>query len=80
LSTPKDNVIPSGVIDGVNKTFTLPEIPIVNSQHIYRNGQRIKVGLDYTISLNTITMINAPMTAVQSGNAINDWLLVDYMV
>ena len=55
--------IPSGVIDGINKTFVLSYEPLKNSEHLYLNGllQDSDDDTDYTISGNRITFIDPPM-------------------
>lgn len=55
-----DKELPSGIIDGTNKIFTLRYIPMEGSEHIYLNGVLQESGGDYTISDSTITFINAP--------------------
>jgi len=49
--------IPIGSINGTNSTFTLRNIPVNGSEHIYLNGLLIEEGsqTDYTISGSTIT-------------------------
>jgi hypothetical protein len=44
--------IPSGIINGVNDTFTLAHTPITNKQMIFVNGVKMEAGVssDYTIS------------------------------
>lgn len=74
ISTPVDDEIPAGVINGVNATFTLANAPIAGSQHLYKNGirQTPGAGNDYTIAGATITFLagNIPQTG--------DNLLADY--
>jgi hypothetical protein len=55
---------PTGTINGVNATFTLTATPLSNTEEIYLNGllQEPGAGNDYTISTNTITMLNIPAT------------------
>jgi hypothetical protein len=57
-----DKEIPTGAMNGVNKIFTLSNIPIDCSELIFLNGLFIdnKVAGDYTISENTLTLLNAP--------------------
>lgn len=56
-----DNIVPSGVIDGVNRTFTLAHTPNpVSSLYLYLNGVFQTQGADYTIVGNTITYVMAP--------------------
>ena len=49
--------IPIGLIDGTNSTFTLRNIPVNGSEHLYLNGLLIEEGsqTDYTISGSTVT-------------------------
>jgi len=56
-----DKEIPSGVVNSINKIFTLNFQPIGNSEHIYLNGL-LQDYDDYTISGNTITFFDAPYT------------------
>lgn len=70
--TPKDNIVPTGTIDGSNKTFTLPDTPSTGTLHLYKNGMRLKPTVDYSITGDTITMVEAP----ESGSE----LLADYKV
>jgi hypothetical protein len=55
---------PTGTVNGVNATFTLANTPIVNTESVFLNGllQEPGAGNDYTISTNTITMLNVPAT------------------
>lgn len=55
-------VTPSGTVDGVNKTFTLADVPAPGTQKLYQNSTRLFVGIDYAISGLTITMTVAPIT------------------
>jgi hypothetical protein len=51
-----DAETPSGAINGVNATYTLVQAPNPStSLDVYRNGMRMDVGVDYTLSGNTIT-------------------------
>jgi len=56
--------VPSGAFNGVNTTFTLVvhltrEDPYFNLQ-LFLNGSILRLGADYTVSGNTITMASAP--------------------
>lgn len=64
-----DNLTPTGTINGVNGTFTVPNNP-GTSLHLYLNGQRLINLVDYTISSTTITMTTIPFPG--------DVLIVDY--
>jgi hypothetical protein len=63
--------VPSGLINGVNVTYTLVRAPNPQtSLHLFQNGLRQQPGGDYTLSRNTITMTSAPSPG--------DSLLADY--
>jgi len=66
-------VIPSGDIDGLNTSFTLPETPTAGTLRLHLNGMRLRSGAgnDYTLSTNTITMATAPISG--------DVLIADYL-
>lgn len=56
------NVIPTGTIDGVNRVFTLPEVPDpTNSLLLFKNGMLMRQGAghDFVLSGATITFDNA---------------------
>lgn len=48
--------VPSGVFDGVNKTFSLAHAPISNSIMLFLNGSILYDGADYTVDERTLTM------------------------
>jgi hypothetical protein len=54
---------PNGLINGLNRDFTLLFEPVKNSEHLYLNGllQDSDVGTDYAIVGNKITFYDAPM-------------------
>ena len=56
------NEIPSGIINSINKVFSLINNPVVGTVELYLNGmlQYPGVGFDYTISGNIITFNKAP--------------------
>ncbi len=60
----KFQTVPSGTINGSNTSFTLPSTPVVGTESLYLNGQRLQggAGNDYTISATAITMLFAPVT------------------
>lgn len=61
-----DEEVPTGVVDGVNVTFTLAHAPNPpSSLKLYGNLLRLRSGTHYTISGSTITYTNAP----QSGDS-----------
>jgi hypothetical protein len=54
-----DGEAPAGAVDGVNRQFTLSEIPLpASSLQVYRNGILQKVGVDYMVAVNTITFLS----------------------
>lgn len=67
-----DEEVPTGVIDGTNKVFTLANVPKAGSQKVYLNGIRLRAGAgnDYTIADKVITFVDAPV--------VNDTIVVDY--
>jgi hypothetical protein len=61
-----DGETPGGTINGANRTFTLANSPSpATSLDLYRNGLVQSIGVDYTISGNTITFlaVATPQTA-----------------
>lgn len=68
-----ENEVPSGSVNSSNVTFGLANTPVSGSLKLYRNGMRQKGGgVDYSISVATITMATAPETG--------DLLLADYRI
>ena len=71
-----DNQVPSGNVDGVNKSFSLSTVPSLggagSSLHLHRNGILQKAGTDFNLNGNIITFINAPLTG--------DMLLASYRI
>lgn len=57
-----DDETPTGTLNGVNTDFSVRGIPYPGSLKVYRNGQRLKVTKDYTLSSHgkTITFLTAP--------------------
>ncbi len=51
---------PTGLIDGVNKIFTLSKTPVEKTVCGYWNGAKQKRGVNYTISGDQIEFIEAP--------------------
>lgn len=64
------NEVPGGSVNSSNVTFTLASTPASGSLRLYKNGVRLKITDDYTLSGTTITMVSAPLTG--------DKLLADY--
>jgi hypothetical protein len=53
-----DGETPGGAIDGANTSFTLAQTPVpAASLAVYRNGMRIRSGLDYTSTGSSITFV-----------------------
>jgi len=58
-----DNEVPSGLVNGTNKVFTIAKAPNpTTSLKVYWNGQLLLKDSDYTLSGTTITMEVAPDT------------------
>ncbi len=67
------NEIPSGLINGVNKTFTLASAPKPTDKcEVFINGIKQKLTTEYSLSGAIITMINAP--------APTDTIFVNYLL
>ncbi len=55
---------PSGTVNGSNVTFTLAHTPVSGTLALYQNGARLSGGgVDYTLSVATITFVTAPHTS-----------------
>jgi hypothetical protein len=66
-----DDETPVGMVNGVNKAFTLSNMPNPpSSVKVFVNGSRMRITEDYTLSGVTVTFVTAPPT----GSII----LVDY--
>lgn len=66
------NEIPSGLINGVNVTYTLANLPD-GLIRLYKNGQKLKLTDDYSITGQTITLVS-PLVS----DGYTDVLLCDY--
>lgn len=64
------NETPSGLVNGVNTTFTLANTPATNSLVLTIARQPQILGTDYTISGNTITYLSPPASGLTPHNAI----------
>jgi GDSL-like Lipase/Acylhydrolase family len=65
LATFVDAETPSGLINGVNATFTLVNAPQpVSSLVLYRNGVHQMLGSDFTLTANTIQFLSASVPQV----------------
>lgn len=49
--------------DGAYRVFTLPDVPYGNSLELYRGGEMLNAGIDYTLSGNQITFARGIATA-----------------
>jgi hypothetical protein len=68
-----DNEIPMGILNGINSSFTLADVPNPpSSLHVALNGVRLTPAIDYTLSGPVITFIG-----IDVPNA-GDNILADY--
>lgn len=66
------NETPAGLINGVNVTYTLAQLPN-GLIRLYKNGQKLKLTVDYSIVGQTITLVT-PLIS----DGYEDILLCDY--
>lgn len=64
--------VPSGAINGTNTVFVLGYLPYPDTVRLYRNGIRLSVSADFTISGQTLSLLSVP--------TVGDSLVVDYQV
>lgn len=58
-----DDESPTGSIDGVNTDFVLAHTPSpASSLKVWKDGQRMKLAIDFTLSGKTITFLSAPLS------------------
>lgn len=64
---------PMGDVNGVNVTFTLTHEPQSGVMTLTNNGKGLKTPNDYSLSVSTITFVEAPLT--------NDelWAVYEYL-
>lgn len=67
-----ENEVPAGTIDGSNPGFTLANTPVAGSLKLYKNGLRLQLGNDFSLSGNTITYLSGQVPQV------GDTHLADY--
>ena len=67
-------VQPTGPVNGVNTTFTLPDTPTAGSEHVYVNGLLQEETVDYTITGNVLEFTDPPESDIYG----TDVILVDY--
>lgn len=68
-----EGVVPTGIIDGGNTLFTLPDTPNpAASLDFYQNGQYLTSGVDYTLVGSAVTLIGAP--------EVGDVLIASYRI
>ena len=71
-----DGETPQGIVNGTNAAFTLAFAPSpATSLHLYRNGVRQALGIDYTLSGMAITFT---ALSIPQSSGIPDILLADY--
>lgn len=72
--------VPRGVIDGTNATFQLNFQPLpFASLHVFRNGLRLRRGVDYTLGGQFFeSVIFTPGCSVSCIPQVGDGLLADY--
>jgi len=63
--------VPSGSVNGINTDFVLAHTPNSGTLRLYKNGMRLTIGGDYSLSLATVTFISGIPKA-------GDILLADY--
>lgn len=64
--------IPSGAINSINTVYTIMDLVISNTEEVFRNGQLLDVGDDYTITYGAtavITLTTPLMTASDTAPA-----------
>lgn len=69
-----DNEVPSGIVNGLNTTFTLNSAPSGSSLVLFRNGVRQQAGVDYTLTGSSIVFASAAVPQTQ------DTLLASYRI
>jgi hypothetical protein len=57
--------IPSGVLDGINTTFVLANLPIMGTEMVFLQGILQDRGDDYTIAGDTITYADPPLSGMK---------------
>ena len=58
-----DPYTPTGTVNGTNKDFVLQRLPNPStSLKVYKDGQKMQLTTDYTLSDKTITFVTAPLT------------------
>ncbi len=62
--------VPSGLINSTNASFTLSTVPYPDTVKVHKNGVRLTLNADYTLSAQTVTLFTVP----DAG----DTLLADY--
>lgn len=74
-STPRDNITPTGLVNGTNNDFTLPDAPNPSASLMLvlkpsaGNGVVLIQGVDYTLTRNAIHITTAPA----SGGILRAW-------
>jgi hypothetical protein len=74
-----DNEVPSGVVNGLNTTFTLAYTPSpATSLQVYVNGLLMEQGVDYILTGSTISFALASTPQATQGSQAADVLLASY--
>lgn len=73
---PKQEV-PTGAIDGVNRTFTLSQTPLPYTLAAFKNGLFLTPLVDYILLGNQITYAVAPLP--ETGESSGDALYAQYI-
>jgi hypothetical protein len=60
-----DREIPEGSVNNINHIFTLTNIPIIGSEHVYVNGLLQESNYDYVINDNEITFFEPPISGMR---------------
>lgn len=77
----QDSEALGGTPDGIKNQFTVLSQPLGTSLHVYRNGIRLTVTVDFTVAVNVITFL--PGIVLQNGTQTGlpqtgDILTADY--
>lgn len=62
---------PEGVVDGVNRIFTLAQTPDPTKIEVYRDGQLIYNDVDYTLTNRQLDFAQAPLPGSQMAITVN---------
>jgi hypothetical protein len=71
-----DNEVPTGTVNGINDTFTLANVPVAGTVHLFKNGLRQKFGAGNDAIITADSIVFEASNIPESGAN----LLVDYRV